>query len=218
MSLNRRSSLLSLAIATLAVASPRVTNALAPTRRMTEGPFYPYEIPLEHDADLTRVDGSTGAARGEVLDLTGRVLDVHGRVQHGVEIEIWQCDANGRYHHVDGDGAGGDADPRFQGFGRTTSDARGEYRFRTIRPVAYAGRTPHIHVKLRGPGFADLTTQMFVAGEPGNARDGIYNGIRDDAARAALTVALAARGTPDAKWSGRFDIVLSADGRFDSRA
>jgi protocatechuate 3,4-dioxygenase beta subunit len=87
----------------------------------------------------------------------------------------------------------------------TTDD--GSYRFRTIRPVPYPGRTPHIHFAIMAPGRPRLVTQMYVAGEPGNARDGVYLAIRDPAARARVTVALDPAQEPDAL-AGRFDIVL----------
>ena len=155
---------------------------------MTDGPFYPspsYRArSLDWDADLTTVRGRAPdgqplpAARGEHLDLHGAVRDGNGRAVDGVEIEIWQCDAFGSYRHPRG--AGDRIDAGFQGFGATRSDARGAYRFRTIRPVPYPGRTPHIHVKLRHATFGELTSQLFVAGEPGNPGDFLYRGLAED--------------------------------------
>lgn len=160
--------------------------ALASSRRtlptMTEGPFYPplaYRAQsLDWDADLTTVARGTGRAQtvaraaGDYLDLYGTVADVDGRIVDGADIEIWQCDAFASYRHPRGGGA--QVDEGFQGFGATRSDARGAYRFRTIRPVPYPGRTPHIHVKLRHPAFGEITSQLFVEGDPGNAADMIY--------------------------------------------
>jgi protocatechuate 3,4-dioxygenase, beta subunit len=146
--------------------------------RMTEGPFYPspdYRArALDWDADLTEVRRSGGASRalGEVLDLSGVIRDAQQRVIDGVQIEIWQCDVHGSYRHPNG--AGAQVDAGFQGFGQTRSDAAGLFRFRTIRPVQYPGRTPHIHVKLRHPSFGERTSQWFVAGESRNAGDGLY--------------------------------------------
>jgi protocatechuate 3,4-dioxygenase beta subunit len=155
---------------------------------MTDGPFYPslaYRArSLDWDADLTTVRGHApdgqplAKARGEHLDLHGVVRDGAGRAVDGTEVEIWQCDAFGSYRHPRG--AGNRIDAGFQGFGATRSDTRGGYRFRTIRPVPYPGRTPHIHVKLRHPSFGEVTSQLFVAGEPGNAGDFLYRSLNDD--------------------------------------
>ena len=147
---------------------------------MTEGPFYPSAAyrsrQLDWDADLTRVTRSAGAdaprAAGEWLDLVGTVVDAGGRRVDGAEIEIWQCDVHGSYRHPRG--AGARIDEAFQGFGSTRSDAAGRYRFRTIKPVPYPGRTPHIHVLLRHPSWGELISQLFVAGDAGNARDFLY--------------------------------------------
>ena len=154
---------------------------------MTDGPFYPstdYRArSFDWDADLTTVRGRAPdgqplpKARGEHLDLHGVVRDGSGRAVDGAEIEIWQCDAFGSYRHPRG--AGDRIDAGFQGFGATRSDGRGGYRFRTIRPVPYPGRTPHIHVKLRHPAFGEVTSQLFVVGEPGNAGDVLYSGLAE---------------------------------------
>ncbi|MCG8358061.1 MAG: protocatechuate 3,4-dioxygenase [Kiloniellales bacterium] len=202
----RRVIVAGLGAATLAL-SPKAAWALVATPRQTTGPFYPDKIPLDHDNDLLTVAGRTEPAAGVPLQVFGRVLNEAGRPVSGARVEIWQCDAYGHYHHPRD--RGGRADPNFQGYGRTTVDGEGGYRFRTIRPVSYPGRTPHIHFAVSGPGFKPLTTQMYVAGEPQNARDGLYNRIRDAAARASVTVAL--EPAPDLEpngLAGRFDIIL----------
>lgn len=170
----RRTLLLGLA-ATL-VTPAALAAHLQPTPSQTAGPFYPPELPLDDDNDLTRVRGAAGVARGRITDLTGRLLDLDGKPIRGARIEIWQCDAQGRYRHpLDP----GDApiDPGFQGFGRTASDSEGRYRFRTIRPVPYPGRTPHIHVAVFPEGERPLVTQLYVAGEPLNDGDFLYRRI-----------------------------------------
>ena len=130
-----------------AAAQPRAT--LEPTPRDAEGPFYPTRIPAEADADLTRVPGRSTAAKGTPLALSGRVLGIDGNPLAGAKLELWQCDALGRYHHVDGDP--GTRDENFQGYGVTSTDSDGRFAFRTIRPVPYGGRPPHLHFKLAHP-------------------------------------------------------------------
>lgn len=159
-------------------------GALRPTPRQTEGPFYPRTRPAEADADLTEV-GGRAYGLGQPVWLDGSVRDLDGRPLRGATVEIWQCDPHGRYHHPD-DG-GGRADPGFQGYGRVTVDDEGRYRFRTLRPSPYVGRTPHIHVKLRLGERELLTTQLYVEGDPGNARDGLWRSLSDPQDRAALT-------------------------------
>ncbi|MFN4088147.1 MAG: intradiol ring-cleavage dioxygenase [Alphaproteobacteria bacterium] len=187
-------------------AGGQLAAALIPTPPQTEGPFYPPEPPLGSDNDLVQVAGRAERAAGTVLHLDGRVLDAAGREVADARVEIWQADARGRYHHP---AARGDADPNFQGFGRTTTRADGRYRFRTIRPVAYPGRTPHIHFRVAAPGFGAMTTQMYVEGEPLNRTDPILNRIRDEAARASLVVPLVdAEAIEAGALRCSFDIVL----------
>lgn len=162
----------------------RAQSRLRPTPAQTEGPFYPLQLPADTDADLLR-NGARRYAEGQPVWLEGTVSDLGGRPVTGAVVEIWQCDAHGHYHHP---GDGGRADPDFQGFGRSSVDARGGYRFRTLRPVPYSGRTPHIHVKVKLGGQELLTTQLYVAGDPGNERDGLWRRLRDEDDRAALTV------------------------------
>jgi protocatechuate 3,4-dioxygenase beta subunit len=194
-------------------ALPADAASLAPTPPQTTGPFYPLTLPLDADNDLVEVAGRPEWAAGTILHLGGRVLDPDGRAVSGARIEIWQCDAFGVYHHPRDRLA--PADPNFQGFGSTAAADDGAYRFRTIEPVPYPGRTPHIHFKITGPGFEPLVTQMYLAGHPLNVEDGIYRRL---GARAALvTVPLeAAPGLEPQRKSGAkrgmFDIVLGPDG------
>lgn len=181
--------------------------ALSPTPAQTEGPFYPPELPRDDDNDLVRVTGADAQALGQVTHIVGRVLDEAGRPLPGVLVEIWQCDANGRYLHP-ADRGRKSRDPRFQGYGRALTDASGGYAFRTIRPVPYPGRTPHIHFKLsRGP-TEILTTQMYVRGEPGNERDFLLNAVRDPTLRERLLVELRPADVEAGALAGTFDIVV----------
>lgn len=175
------------------------------TPRQTEGPFYPDRLPADDDNDLVAVKGQSGIARGEILLLAGTVTDLAGKPLAGARVEIWQCDAGGRYHHSR-DSSSVAPDPNFQGWGQFVAAADGTYRFRTIKPVPYPGRTPHIHFKVSGK--VGLVTQMYLEGEPGNARDGLYNSL-DPRERAVVTVRV--DKAPDGKaLAARFDIVLRA--------
>ncbi len=157
--------------------------ARRPTPAQTEGPFYPVRLPGDADFDLLR-NGALAYRHGQPVWLEGSVTDPQGRPVAGAQVEIWQCDERGHYHHP---GDGGRADPAFQGFGRVGVDAAGHWRFRTIRPAPYSGRTPHIHVKVRLGRHELLTTQLYVAGEPRNDRDFLWRRL-DAAQRQALTV------------------------------
>jgi protocatechuate 3,4-dioxygenase beta subunit len=192
----------------LMAASPQArAAALIATPRQTMGPFYPPELPLDHDNDLVRVSGEAAQAIGQVTHIHGRVLDLGGKPITGAKVEIWQCDANGVYLHPRSGGAGR-RDGGFQGYGQTLSAADGAYLFRTIRPVAYTGRTPHIHFAISGADFEPLVTQMYVAGEPQNERDGVLRRI-DPAVRAGVIVALEpADAVEPGALQGRFDIVI----------
>jgi len=184
-------------------------KALPATPAQTAGPFYPLLFPADSDNDLVQIAGHGGTAKGTVTYVTGRVLDPAGRPRSGARVEIWQCDANGRYHYVRDGRVDGPLDENFQGYGQTVTDAAGNYRFRTIRPVPYPGRTPHIHFAVSGAGLPRFTTQMYVAGEPLNERDGVLMGIRDPAARARLIVPLGpAPEIETSALAGTFDIIL----------
>jgi protocatechuate 3,4-dioxygenase beta subunit len=179
---------------------------LARTPRLTEGPFYPRRLPLDTDNDLIVINKSVTPAVGQVTHLSGRVRSASGSPVKGVVVEIWQCDAKGVYL-AQGDRRGRDAN--FQGFGRFTTGAKGEYRFRTIKPVPYPGRTPHIHVKVKKGDRELLTTQLFVAGHPQNRRDGVFRGLRDPLARELVLVDFKpVKGSKLRELSATFDIVL----------
>lgn len=177
---------------------------LTPTPPQSSGPYYPTRLPADVDNDLVVLRGSAARAEGAVTHILGRVLGIDGKPIEQAQIEIWQCDVHGRYLHP---GSGGLRDTAFQGFGRAVSGADGSYRFRTIRPVPYAGRTPHIHFAVSIPGRGELVTQMYVAGEPLNERDFLYRNLGDRSG--AVTVLLeAANGMEQGALAGQFDIVI----------
>jgi protocatechuate 3,4-dioxygenase beta subunit len=193
----------------LGLTARPVRAALTATPRQTLGPFYPVDWTGDIDADLVRVTGAAARALGQISYVAGRVTDLSGKPLAGADVEIWQCDANGRYHHPRDTGGRRRVDAGFQGRGRVRTDAAGAYRFRTIRPVPYPGRTPHIHFKVAADGHPDLITQMYVAGEPGNDSDFLLNRMTDARARERLIVRLdpADRLEPGAL-AGKFDVVV----------
>jgi protocatechuate 3,4-dioxygenase beta subunit len=149
-------------------------DELARTPSMTEGPFYPPKLPLDTDNDLLVINDNITPAVGEITHLSGRILSTSGEPMRNIVVEIWQCDAKGVYiAQEDSDGR----DSNFQGFGRFLTSSTGEYYFRTIKPVPYPGRTPHIHVKIKQKDRELLTTQLFINGNPQNRRDGIFQGV-----------------------------------------
>jgi protocatechuate 3,4-dioxygenase beta subunit len=181
---------------------------LVVTPGQTEGPFYPTYLPADTDADLVRVQGQKAQALGTIAHISGRVLNRRGEAVRGARVEIWQCDANGIYNHPSQPGLQR-RDAAFQGYGRAEVSAEGRYAFRTIRPVPYPGRTPHIHFKVHAPGAGRLTTQMYVAGDPQNATDGLLGRIRNARARESVIVRLEPAGEIEAgALKGTFDIVL----------
>src|SRR5438105_7230496 len=121
---------------------------LTRTPPQTEGPFYPNKLPLDTDNDLLIVNDSITPAVGEVTHLTGKILDAKGDPVRNALVEIWQVDGHGVYMHTRCPNQD-KRDANFQGFGRFFTGSSGEYYFRTIKPVAYPGRTPHIHFKVK---------------------------------------------------------------------
>jgi protocatechuate 3,4-dioxygenase beta subunit len=197
----RRAGLLAAALALPALAQPR---RVMPA--MTEGPFYPPRRwrdggPLagDWDFDLTTVQRGDRSlrARGEYLGLRLQVDDAQGRRIDGAEVEIWQCDALAAYRHPNVPLEPGRHDEGFQGFGSATTGRDAQVSLRTIRPVPYPGRTPHIHVTLRHASFGELTSQLFVAGDAGNAGDFLWRRLRE-----ADQQALAMRLLPGPPGSG----------------
>jgi len=205
---NRRRFLRSLSLGVAVFTVPGLfAGELVRTPRQTEGPFYPDHLPLDTDNDLLIVNDGITPAVGDITHLSGRILDARGEPLRNALVEIWQCDNNGVYLHTKDTHAKRDAN--FQGFGRFLTGATGEYYFRTIKPVAYPGRTPHIHFALKMKGKEKFTTQCYIKGEPRNERDGVFSAIRDPEARAAVIVDFAPlKASRIGELSARFDIVL----------
>jgi protocatechuate 3,4-dioxygenase beta subunit len=180
------------------------------TPPQTEGPFYPNKLPLDTDNDLLVINDTITPAVGEITHLTGRILDAKGQPVRNALVEIWQCDGKGVYIHTGDSGRKEEQrDKNFQGFGRFLTGSRGEYYFRTIKPVPYPGRTPHIHFKIKRGGKELLTTQCYIKGEARNERDGVFRGIRDPKARDAVLVAFTpVKESRLGELAANFDIVL----------
>ena len=203
---SRRRLLVALAaVAVGTVHGVSAADSLTPTPPQTEGPFYPRSIPADHDADLTQVAGQPAPAQGTRLYLSGRVLARNGTPLAGTTIELWQCDAFGRYHHV-GD-SGRPRDDGFQGYGVAVTDGEGRYAFKTIRPVAYSGRMPHLHVKVRTQNGAALTTQIYIKGDASAGDPVIATSPGGTFERLSIVLAPASGHEPGAL-AGVFDIVL----------
>jgi len=162
---------------------------LTRTPDQTEGPFYPNKLPLDTDNDLLILNDNITPAIGEITHLTGKILDAKGNSMKNAVVEIWQCDGNGVYlHTADSDKKKDKQDKNFQGFGRFVTGSTGEYYFRTIKPVPYPGRTPHIHFKVKKGSKSLLNTQMYVKGHPNNEKDFIWKGVKDAKQRESITV------------------------------
>jgi protocatechuate 3,4-dioxygenase beta subunit len=205
----RRHFLKGVALGAAAFLTPGVfADELVRTPPQTEGPFYPNKLPLDTDNDLLIINDAITPAVGEITHLSGRILDARGEPIRNALVEIWQVDGKGAYLHT-GSVNRDKRDSNFQGFGRFLTASTGEYYFRTIKPVPYPGRTPHIHFKIKRGGKELLTTQCYIKGEPGNERDGILRGIRDAKARDSIIVDFAPiKGSRIGELAAKFDIVL----------
>src|SRR5262249_18352212 len=178
------------------------------TPPQTEGPFYPDKLPLDTDNDLLIVNDSITPAVGEITHLSGKILDAKGEPVRNALVEIWQVDSKGAYIHSSSANRK-ERDENFQGFGRFLTGSSGEYYFRTIKPVPYPGRTPHIHFKVKRSGKELLTTQCYVKGEPKNEQDGILRRIRDPKERDSIIVDFRpVKGSRIGELAARFDVIL----------
>jgi protocatechuate 3,4-dioxygenase, beta subunit len=181
---------------------------LLPTPQEAEGPFYPDTWTGDIDNDLTKLNGQS-YRKGTPMTLAGRILSVDGRPIAAAIVEIWQCDETGKYRHSRDDGEG-PANRGFQGFGRTQTNALGEYSFRTIKPVHYAGRPPHVHFKVLAKGHKNTITQMYFAGE--NAESTVlrlFGGFAKE--RERLTIAAEVqRANGITTLNAKFDLVLES--------
>jgi len=183
-------------------------DELVKTPAQTEGPFFPDKLPLDTDNDLIVINDSTSPSDGIVTWVTGKILDPTGQPVRNALVEIWQADAHGAYLHSGSDNDD-KRDKQFQGYGRFLTGSDGSYGFRTIKPVPYPGRSPHIHYKITKSGKHLLTTQCYVKDHPGNAKDGVLRGIRDKKQLESVMVDFRPiEGSKIGELAGRFDVVL----------
>jgi protocatechuate 3,4-dioxygenase beta subunit len=178
------------------------------TAKQIEGPFFPRHKQADKNADMTQVDKHNGHAVGEVLYVSGRVLDTNGNPVKGAIIDIWQADRNGRYLHDDAPESS-PLDPNFQYWAQLKTDDEGNYRVKTIKPGKYPAmddwvRPPHIHFKVARRGLKELTTQMYFANEPLNDIDKLYLATPEND-RHSIVVEFE-------NGKGQFDIVLEKIG------
>ncbi len=180
-----------------------------PTASATIGPFFPERYVDANANDLTVLEGRP--ARGEIIEIQGRVTQHDGRPLHNVVLEIWQADANGIFNDPI-DPRAAQADPNFYGWGRAATDRDGSFRFRTIKPGAYSmpdglQRAPHINVVVLYSGLMrELQTVLYFADEAGNDRDAVLNGVQPAELRSRLIA------TKEAPARYRFDVRLRGEG------
>lgn len=160
---------------TLALSQSTGTKKRQLTPAETAGPFYPVIAQQDQDFDLTRIEGQTRQAKGQVIIISGRVIDVDGHPVEGAVVDLWQANAAGRYAHAL-DARSAPVDPYFQGWAIVSSGKEGRFHFKTIMPGAYPvssnwTRPPHIHFKISKRGYRDLTTQMYFPNQVLNTVD-----------------------------------------------
>jgi len=209
--LNRRQMIRHTAFTAAAMTTPGLfAEELSRTARQTEGPFYPNKLPLDTDNDLLIVNDALTPAVGKVTHLSGRVLSVSGEPVRNAVVEIWQVDNNGVYIHTEAPSRE-KLDGNFQGFGRFLTNSKGEYYFRTIKPVQYGLRTSHIHLAVKQGAKRMLTTQIYTKGDTRNKRDRILNSISDAKSREMLIVEYKPlAGSRTGELTTNFDVVIGA--------
>ena len=184
---------------------------LVPTAVTGEGPFYPDRMPLDTDNDLLIINDAITPAVGEITHLTGRVLSITGQPIRNAFVEIWQVDSKASYIHTGGANTGG-RDGNFQGYGRFLTDSKGQYYFRTIKPISYTlrgqFRAAHIHIAVSKGGKRVFTTQIAVNGDPDNARDFVYTALSRKDLATILTDFKPMSGSNLGELDANFDVVL----------
>lgn len=194
-------------VATTLLPTVTIADTAKPTAKQVEGPFFPKHKQIDKNANMTQIEGLDGHAKGEVISISGKVVDTDGNPVKGAVLNIWQADKNGRYMHEDAPETA-PLDPNFQYWAILKSADDGSYKLKTIKPGKYAvteegdwERPPHIHFRVARKGMRELTTQMYFANEPLNEIDKLYLEAPENE-RSSIVV--------DFKSGhGQFDIVLA---------
>lgn len=205
---SRRVLLRSLMLTTAGLWVPGAfAEALTVTPALTEGPYFPDQLPLDQDNDLVRLSDGVTPAIGTITNVRGRVLDKSGQPLKGALVELWQADDHGCYLHSNGEDRNKKRDPGFQGYGKFETASDGGWRFRTIKPGLYTGRARHFHFSVTLPRQRKFTTQLLFAGEPENERDMVFRQLKTAELRAAI--AREFKPDPDTKeLAADWDIIM----------
>ena len=182
---------------------------LRETADLITGPFYPVVKPADRDVDLTLIRGHRRRAAGQVVRLSGRVLNVSGEPVRDAAMEIWQADARGRYAHPSDPNTEVPLDPDFQGYALLRTDKDGRYQLTTIKPGPYKTprgdmRAPHIHFQVDGRTDRKVT-QLFFPRERFNEQDRHLNSVR----RPETLIATVDSSSTDTYLVALWDIVLT---------
>lgn len=199
------------------LAALKGANALADcdfreTPAQPKGPFYPRIMPPDTDVDLTRIKNSRFRATGELVLIEGIVTDDMCRPIEGAIVEIWQACHTGRYNHPS-DTSGTTLDPNFQYYGTAKTNAKGEYKFKTIKPGSYQAsvdwrRPPHIHFKVGLRGYKEVITQLYFAGDSLNEQDQILQDLTKDEQKKLVVDFKRTLVNGESLLAGKFDITL----------
>ena len=212
MTISRRMAMAGALAAPMALEAAQAQTKLKPTGQETLGPFYPVRAPTSHDTDLTHYPGKKGGrALGQVIQLTGRVLDTSGRPLPKAEVKVWQANAAGRYTNpVDSNPA--PLDPNFLGVVSFGVDSNGNYRLRTVKPGAYPEpsgtmRTPHVHFDVINADYR-LITQMYFPGEALNGKDLLLSTLAARHCDPSLSICKPATASEPNVLAFTFDLVM----------
>ncbi|AIY67470.1 dioxygenase family protein [Pseudoalteromonas piratica] len=177
---NRRAFLKNSVLGTAGLVFTSKVRAQISTPRDAEGPFYPITPQKDKDADLTKVAGKLGTAKGTIINIFGQVFDTNSNPIEDATIDLWQANSFGKYHHPH-DTSDAPIDENFQSWAIIQSGKNGAFRFKTVMPGAYPyqakaedQRTPHIHMKIGKHGYEPVLTQMYFPDQEQNKTDGLY--------------------------------------------
>jgi protocatechuate 3,4-dioxygenase, beta subunit len=186
------------------------TSKLRPTPQDVEGPYYPKTWSGDVDNDLTTFNGKKYES-GVPMALSGLIRSENGSPVKNALVEIWQIDDKGEYRHPDFGGEG-PANRGFQGYGHMHTADSGAYEFKTIKPIGYSGRPPHVHFKVIASGHRDLVTEMYFVGEntEGSWYQRLFGGFSKERDRLSVSPTTRSVGSVDTL-EAVFDLVLKVN-------